>query len=148
MHDICHYIGRNLFCKDMKKYLKLALSLVTAFLLTSSAFAQTPDDLAASLRSGNDKVLADYFNENIELVLPGHDDVFSKSQAQQLIAKFFREYPPENFSLIHQRDSGNEGAGYAIGTLGTSRGNFRVVFLMKTSGGKAMIHQLRIEKQN
>ncbi|HBL76040.1 MAG: hypothetical protein A2W90_11530 [Bacteroidetes bacterium GWF2_42_66] len=131
----------------MNKHLHTLFIFIAVFFLTSSVFAQIPDDLILSLKSGNDKALAEYFNQNIELVVPGHDDVFSKSQAQQLIAKFFKEYPPENFSLIHQRDSGNEGAGYAIGSLETSKGNFRVVFLMKTSNGKAMIHQLRIEKQ-
>ncbi|MDX9883141.1 MAG: DUF4783 domain-containing protein [Prolixibacteraceae bacterium] len=131
----------------MNKHLHILLIFTATFLLTSSISAQIPDDLISSFKSGNDKVLAEYFNQNIELVVPGHDDVFSKSQAQQLIAKFFREYPPEDFSLIHQRESGNEGAGYAIGSLETSKGNFRVVFLLKTTGGKAMIHQLRIEKQ-
>ncbi len=130
----------------MNKHLHI-LFFVAVFFLTSSVFAQIPDNLILSLKTGDDKVLAEYFNQNIELVVPGHEDVFSKSQAQQLVAKFFKEYPPESFSLIHQRDSGNEGAGYAIGTLGTSKGNFRVVFLLKNTNGKAMIHQLRIEKQ-
>ena len=132
----------------MNKHLHILLTFIAVFFLTSSIFAQIPDDLISSLKSGDDKILAGYFNQNIELVLPGHDDVFSKSQAQQLVAKFFKEYPPSSFSLIHQRPSGSEGAGYAIGTLVTSNGNFRVVFLLKNANGKAMIHQLRIEKQS
>lgn len=126
---------------------KLLLSFIAIFLLNLSIFAQIPDDLILSLKSGNDKVLSDYFNQNIELVVPGHDDVFSKSQAQQLVAKFFKESSPESFSIIHQGTSGNEGARYAIGTLVTAKGNFRVYFLLKTSNNKAIIHQLRIEKQ-
>lgn len=126
---------------------KLLLSFIAIFLLSLSTFAQIPDDLILSLKSGNDKVLSDYFNQNIELVVPGHDDVFSKSQAQQLVAKFFKESSPESFSIIHQGTSGNEGARYAIGTLVTAKGNFRVYFLLKTSNNKAIIHQLRIEKQ-
>lgn len=126
---------------------KLLTSFIAIFFLSLSVFAQIPDDLILSLKSGNDKILSEYFNQNIELVVPGHDDVFSKSQAQQLVAKFFKESVPESFSIIHQGSSGNEGARYAIGTLVTAKGNFRVYFLLKTSNNKAIIHQLRIEKQ-
>ena len=126
---------------------KLLTSFIVVFFLSLSVFAQIPDDLILSLKSGNDKILSEYFNQNIELVVPGHDDVFSKSQAQQLVAKFFKESVPESFSIIHQGSSGNEGARYAIGTLVTAKGNFRVYFLLKTSNNKAIIHQLRIEKQ-
>jgi len=122
----------------------MALALV---LSASGIFAQIPDDLILALKSGNDKTLSGYFNQNIELVVPGHDDVFSKSQAQQLVAQFFKENQTKSFTIIHQGASGNEGASYAIGTLGTVNGNFRVYFLLKTSNGKAYIHQLRIEKQ-
>ena len=130
-----------------KHFYKKPIILIALFLLTISVFAQIPDDLVMGLKTGNDKVLAGYFNQNIELVVPGHDDVFSKSQAQQLVAKFFKETTPENFSILHQGTSGNDGARYAIGTLATEKGNYRVYFLLKTSNNKAYIHQLRIEKQ-
>lgn len=134
---------------NMKRIiLKLLLSFSLFFLLATSVFAQIPDDLILGLKSGNDKTLSAYFNQNIELVVPGHDDVFSKSQAQQLIAKFFKENNPQNFTIIHQGSSGNEGARYAIGTLKTNKGAFRVYFLLKTNHKKAVIHQLRIEKQS
>lgn len=130
-----------------KRLFKLIISFVAVFLLATSVFAQIPDDLILSLKSGNDKLLSEYFNQDIELVVPGHDDVFSKAQAQQLVAKFFKENTPDSFTIIHQGTSGNEGARYAIGTLVTSKGNFRVYFLLKMTNNKAIIHQLRIEKQ-
>jgi len=126
---------------------KLIISFAAVLLMVSPALAQIPDDLVLSFKFGNDKTLSGYFNQNIELVVPGHDDVFSKSQAQQLVARFFKENMPESFSIIHQGSSGNEGARYAIGTLVTAKGNFRVYFLLKTTNNKAVIHQLRIEKQ-
>jgi hypothetical protein len=132
----------------MNKHIyKRLVTFIVFFFLTFSVFAQIPDDLILCLKSGNDKILAGYFNQNIELVVPGHDDVFSKSQAQQLVAKFFKETNPVSFSILHQGTSGNDGARYAIGKLGTAKGNYRVYFLLKTSNNKAYIHQLRIEKQ-
>jgi hypothetical protein len=107
--------------------------------------AQIPDEIIQCLKSGNAKVLSGYFNQNVELMIPDSDNVFSRAQAQLVISDFFSNYPPSNFSIIHQ--GGKEGAHYVIGNLITSKGAFRVYFLLKKSEGKDYIHQLRIEKQ-
>jgi hypothetical protein len=79
------------------------------------------------------------------MVVLENDNVYSKAQAQQIVSKFFSSNPPENFTIIHQ--GGKEGAQYVIGNLITSKGTFRVYFLLKKSSGKDYIHQLRIEEQ-
>lgn len=131
----------------MMKKLKLTLiSLLLSFLaMTGVALAQIPDEIVTSIQSGNDVSLAAYFNENVELVVLNNDDVYSKSQAQQIVAEFFKSNKPKQFSIIHQ--GGKEGARYAIGTLTTNTGNFRVYFLLKNKNNNSYIHQLRIEKQ-
>jgi len=106
---------------------------------------QVSDDIILSLKSGNAKILSDYFNQNVELVLPESDNVYSKAQAQQIVGDFFNSYSPVSFTVIHK--GGKDGAKYVIGKLGTKEGNFRVYFLLKQSQGKDYIHQLRIEKQ-
>jgi hypothetical protein len=113
--------------------------------LTVPAKAQIPDEIIFSLKSGNAKVLSGYFNQNVELMIPGSDNVFSKAQAQLIANDFFSNNPPNNFTVIHQ--GGKEGAHYVIGNLITPKGIFRVYFLLKKSEGKDYIHQLRIEKQ-
>jgi hypothetical protein len=115
------------------------------FALVSVAFAQIPDEIVTSIQSGNDATLANFFNENVELVVQTHDDVYSKSQAQQIVAEFFKSNKPKQFSIVHQ--GGKEGARYAIGSLTTSTGTFRVYFLLKNKNNNSYIHQLRIEKQ-
>lgn len=107
--------------------------------------AQIPDGIILSLKSGNSRTLSEFFNQNVELVVPDSDNVYSKAQAQLIVSNFFSSYPPQNFSVIHQ--GGKEGAQYVIGNLGTKKGSFRVYFLLKKSDGKDYIHQLRIEKQ-
>ncbi len=130
----------------MKRYsLKLISLIGWFFILTSVAFAQIPDGIVISIQSGNDAALAEFFNENVELVVQTHDDVYSKSQAQQIIAEFFKSNKPKKFSIIHQ--GGKEDAQYAIGSLTTNTGTFRVYFLMKNKNNSSLIHQLRIEKQ-
>ncbi len=115
------------------------------FLFTFAAKAQIPDEIILSLKSGNAKALSEYFNQNVELVVPESDNVYSKAQAQLIVTNFFGSHSPQSFSIIHQ--GGKEGAQYVIGNLGTQKGTFRVYFLLKKSDGKDFIHQLRIEKQ-
>jgi hypothetical protein len=124
---------------------KLVLLLFGLFATVSQSFSQIPDEIVLSIQSGNDVMLASYFNQNVELVVQSHDDVFSKSQAQQIVAEFFKANKPKQFSIIHQ--GGKDGARYAIGSLVTNTGNFRVYFLLKNKDNNSYIHQLRIEKQ-
>lgn len=121
------------------------VALCAAMLLFMPAKAQIPDEILLSLKSGNAKTLSGYFNQNVELVIPDSDNVFSRAQAQLIVSDFFSNYPPSNFLVIHQ--GGKEGAFYVIGNLVTSKGSFRVYFLLKKNEGKDYIHQLRIEKQ-
>ncbi len=121
----------------------LIFAMALTFAFTSPA--QIPDEVVLSLKSGNAKVLAGYFNQNIELVILDDDNVYSKAQAEQIVGNFFSRYQPERFSVLHQR--GKEGAQYVIGTLVTKQGSFRVYFLLKNTDDKVIIHQLRIEKQ-
>lgn len=130
----------------MKNFKLKFISLVFGlFALTSVSFAQIPDEIVTSIQNGNDVSLAAFFNENVELVVENHDDVYSKSQAQQIVAEFFKTNRPKQFSIIHQ--GGKEDACYAIGSLTTTTGTFRVYFLLKSKNNNSFIHQLRIEKQ-
>jgi Domain of unknown function (DUF4783) len=108
------------------------------------ASAQIPDEIIQSLKTGNEKTLSEYFNQNIELVVLDEDNVCSKAQAQQIVGNFFSNNTPEGFSIIHQ--GGKEGAQFVIGNLITNKGSFRIYFLLKKNEGKEYIHQLRIEK--
>lgn len=129
-------------------YKKVLLPVLIMFLgvfTLNQAFAQIPDEVILSLKSGNSKVLASYFNQNVELVILENDNIYSKAQAEQIVGNFFSKFPPDKFTVLHQR--GKEGAQYVIGTLGCKQESFRVYFLMKKTGGKDIIHQLRIEKQ-
>jgi hypothetical protein len=130
----------------MKKFkLKLISLFFIFFALVMVSFAQIPDGIVASIQTGNDASLAEFFNENVELVVETRDDVYSKSQSQQIVAEFFKSNKPKLFSIIHQ--GGKDGARYAIGSLTTNTGTFRVYFLLKNKNKNSYIHQLRIEKQ-
>jgi hypothetical protein len=130
----------------MEKFKLRFVSLVFVFMaFVGVSFAQVPDDIVVSFQTGNDATLAAFFNDNVELVVGTHDDVYSKSQAQQIVAEFFKSNKPRQFSIIHQ--GGKDDARYAIGSLTTASGTYRVYFLLKNKNNNSYIHQLRIEKQ-
>jgi hypothetical protein len=130
---------------SIKKWVFCIFLFASLMISTLALTAQIPEEIILSLKTGNVKILSEYFNQNVELVVTESDNVYSKAQAQQIVGNFFSNYTPVNFIIIHQ--GGKEGAKHAIGNLSTKNGVFRVYFLLKTSKGKDYIHQLRIEKQ-
>jgi hypothetical protein len=125
--------------------LKKILVFTCFIFIVSQLHAQIPEGIIQGFKKGDAGALAGFFNQNIEMVVLEHDDVYSKAQAQQIVSNFFANSKVSDFSIIH--DGGKEGARYAVGTLKTATGNFRVYFLLKKSDEKTLIHKLRIEKQ-
>jgi hypothetical protein len=125
-----------------KTVLLVGLLLIFGF----SAEAQIPDEIVSGIRSGNSAKLSKYFNQNVELLVLDFECSCSKSQAQQVVNDFFAKYPPSKFTIIHQGGKGD--SNYAIGSLETPNGKFRVYFLIKTINQVSFIHQLRIEVQS
>ncbi|HXK82003.1 MAG TPA: DUF4783 domain-containing protein [Bacteroidales bacterium] len=120
----------------------IAVLVVSSNLIALPVF-DIPDNIFAAMKLGNAEELSKHFNTSIELVILDQEDVYSKQQAEQILRNFFLKYKVQNFRLLHQ--GGKEDAQYAIGTLETDKGSFRVYFLVKQKNDKAFIHQLRIE---
>lgn len=128
----------------MKKFLFVLITL--SFIAVSSVAQSLPYSVLRATQEGDAVGLAESFNSNIELILPTKNGVFSKSQAEYVMADFFKEYPSASFTVIHQGK--RESASFTIGKYTSANGVFRFTFLSKSSGGAALIHQLRIEKEN
>jgi hypothetical protein len=134
----------------MKTFVKIyfillfqAFFVVPAFPMPSGAI---PEGIILAFKAGNAEELAKYFNTNIELVILENEDVYSKTQAEQILRNFFTNHHPASFKIIFE--GGKETSRYAIGSLSTSSGNFRVYFLIKNQDGTPLIHQLRIEEED
>ncbi len=104
-----------------------------------------PEGISVSIKAGNSREFSRFFNTTIELILPNTEEVYSKTQAELIIKDFFAKNTPTEFIILHQ--GGKETSRYAIGTLTTTTGIFRLYFLLKFQNGEALIHQLRIEKE-
>jgi hypothetical protein len=103
---------------------------------------QTPKDVKTALASGNAMQLSKYFCKNIELVIFDNENVYSKTQAEQIIMDFFRKNSPADFLIISE---GNiDGFKYTIGNLITSRGRFKIYLVYMPDSGQQSINTLNI----
>ena len=133
--------------KQIKFTLVLIFSVSCIINTFSGSFNNNiPEEIKMAFKAGNSKVLAKYFNSNIELVVLDNEDVYSKAQAEQIVKNFFIKYPPNDFIILHQ--GGKEESKYAIGSLTTDKKSFRIYFLIKIKNDLSYIHQLRIEEEN
>ena len=128
----------------MKTNIRIFLIIYCLAAFSSIASAAVPDAIILAFKAGNSKELGKYLNASLELTILENGDVYSKTQAEILLKDFFQKHTPNNFIILHE--GGKEGSRYAIGTLSTNKGDFRVTFLIKSQDGNSVIHQLRIEK--
>ncbi len=112
------------------------------------AYSDVPEGIVIAIKSGNAKELAKYFNSTIELVIADKEGIYSKPQAEQVLKDFFIKNPltKDSFRLLHE--VGKEASRYAIGNLYTTKGVYRISFLIKTVNNVPLIDQLRIEVED
>ncbi|HBS85226.1 MAG: hypothetical protein A2W91_04675 [Bacteroidetes bacterium GWF2_38_335] len=123
------------------------VALLMAMLVTISSFGNPnalPDEIILALKTGNSKTLAKYFDANIELKILEDEDIYSKTQAELILKDFFIKNKPVDFKILHD---GGEGVKYAIGTITTSKGSYRVTVMYKVSDGQPLVKTLRIEEE-
>lgn len=127
----------------MKKIFISIGSVLLLLLLSSNLFCQIPNQIENGLKTGNAKMIASYFNDNVELVILDKENVCSKEQGEMILSDFFGKNRPTDFKLTHQ---GGTDSVYGIGKMQTANANFRIYFMLKSFANKPLLVQLRIEK--
>jgi hypothetical protein len=127
----------------MKKILFAFIPVLFMLLLTNNSFGQIPGQIITGLKSGDAKMVASFFNNNVELVILDKENVCSKDQGEMILSDFFSKNKPSDFKLTHQ---GGSDSVYGIGKMQTAGTNFRIYFMLKSFENKPLIVQLRIEK--
>lgn len=103
------------------------------------------DEIKKYFETGNAKALSGYFNQNVEMAIPGNKNIYSKAQAQQILSKFFSENKPESFNILTSTPESD--AQNIISLFQTKNSLFRVYILFKRTDGKDYIHLLKIENR-
>jgi antitoxin component YwqK of YwqJK toxin-antitoxin module len=124
----------------MKKLLLSAIIITASSSFTYISFTEVIN----AIKSGNAAEVAKYFDNTVEITLPGKSSSFSKRQAELVLRDFFSQNPIKNFQVIHQSEKA--GSQYCIGNLTTATGVFRTTIYIKQSGNKELIQELRFEK--
>jgi hypothetical protein len=104
------------------------------------------ESIAAAIKIGNSGELAKYFNNTVEIQIPGNEGTFSKNQAEMIIKEFFSKNPPSGYTT-NQQGSSNGGSQFMIGTYKSGKLVFHVYILIKPAGGKMLIQQLHFENE-
>lgn len=137
--------GLNIVVFSKTITMKLLSLLILVFIgVTTNAQNTVLDKAEAALKTGNHKALAELFAKSIDLTVKSENDVFSQSQAEQVLKKFFSNNKVSSYKTLHNGES-RQGIKYAVGELETSSGKYRVTIHIKEINGETVIHQLRIE---
>jgi hypothetical protein len=124
------------------KYFLLLNSFFCVISIVGAQSSEEPSYIISALNEGNSVQLSSNLNANVELVIDNKNDVFSKQQASEIIADFFRKNHVNSFQFLHKGNK--DSASFIIGILKTTSGNFRVYVVTR----KNEIQQLRIEPSN
>ena len=123
-----------------------AVFLLLGPLVSLQDQSKIPAGISIAFKAGNSAELSKYMNSTIELLLLDKEDFYKKNVAEAILRDFFRNYPTRDFTIRHQ--GAKNDAHYAIGSLRTDKGDFRVYFLLKKVENELLIHQIRIESDN
>jgi len=142
--------GEGKRCKltlmKIKLLVPVLLFLLGSINLTAQEQAVIPGGISMAIKAGNASELTKYMNSTVELLLLDKEDFYKKNVAETILSDFFVTHKTKEFTIRHQ--GARNDAQYAIGTLTTENGTFRVYFLLKNSEGKQLIHQIRIESED
>ncbi|MBD3636680.1 MAG: DUF4783 domain-containing protein [Crocinitomicaceae bacterium] len=97
--------------------------------------------MVSAFKTGNAEKIARYFSDNVDLSIDEKEDLYSKSQAEQILKNFFKAHKPSDFKIIHKGKSGQ--SEYFIGEL-TSDKVYKVTLNSKSVGGVNRITSLTI----
>ena len=115
-------------------------------LVLPQVLSQTvPADLVSALGRGDANSMSAWFHQSLEMSILEEEYETSKNQATRILESFFKDHKPTAFSVSFEGTK--EQSKYAIGTLNTSDGNFRVNLFFLDKDGKRLIYYLSIEKE-
>ena len=127
----------------MHTLVSIALALV--FSVAATATAQL-DAVVDALSRGSAPAVSAHFDETVELVLPGVEDILPRAEAESALAQFFAANPPRAFERVHGGSSKGVAGSYVIGSLACASGTYRVYIYSDGAAGGA-VQELRIEEE-
>jgi hypothetical protein len=111
----------------------------------ATSFTVQKDEIVSALKTGNVEKMSSYFDQMIDITLPGKSNSYSKGQAEMVLKDFFNLNRVRNFEVQHS--GSNPSSNFIIGKLTTSNGDFRTTVYMRQRGDKLMIQGIEFESK-
>jgi len=123
----------------------LSVFLLLTLPLFISAQETVSEQIQKGLKLNNANLIASFFNTQVEMSVLDKEDIFSATQAKNILNNFLSHHKVNSVSLLHS--GGKPNAKYYISNIITSTGKYRVFYLLKGGEKNYNIYQFRIEKQ-
>jgi hypothetical protein len=141
----CGGYKHNRYLDKVKK--RILTILLTGSLVLPQVLGQiVPASLSEAISKGDANSMSAWFHQSLEMTILEKDYETSKSQATRVLESFFKSHVPTGFKVSFEGTK--EQSKYAIGTLTTSNGNFRVNMFFISKEGERLIYYLSIEKES
>jgi hypothetical protein len=137
---IIHIFGTILAIRlSMKNVFFILMMMVGNYLFSQVEAVKV---IKTNFKNGDAKELAKSFNNSLNVRVLNEDAVYSKSQAESVMANFMKQYPVSDFQVIHQGESKEGGLHYAVCKYISGSQSFRVYILLKQNIGSYLIDTL------
>jgi hypothetical protein len=125
----------------MKKFLLITIASLG---LISFKDQTDTDNIIKALKAGSVQQLSVYFDNYIDITLPGKEEIknMGKNQSTITLGTFFQENGITGFDLASQREAG--ATMYMAGRLQTKSKQLNITILLKNKDGKHSITSIRI----
>ncbi|MBB3967806.1 DUF4783 domain-containing protein [Mucilaginibacter phyllosphaerae] len=120
--------------------------LALLFMLPLAVKADAIEKIAEYLKKGSSTELSQLFANSVDVSIANESSVYSKTQAQMILDKFFKENKPHGVKLLH-RVSSNPSYNFAVYILTTDKGKFRIACTLKEVNKVMEIIELRVETE-
>jgi Domain of unknown function (DUF4783) len=125
--------------------MKNSFVMLIIFMFLTSFSPVQKDEIVSALKSGSAEKMSTYFDQMIDVTVPGKSNSYSKGQAEMVLKDFFSMNRVKGFDLQHS--GSNPSSNFIIGKLSTSNGEFRTTVYMRLRGDKLMIQGIEFESK-
>ncbi len=120
----------------------------SCMLMTERVYSQADPsaDIIQIFKKGASGDLGKYFNEMVDLNIPGFKDSYSKTQAARIIKDFFTSRPLGEV-LVNKEGNSTDGSKFIMGSLSAGGKKFSFYFMLRKSKEEYRIFQLHIQSE-
>ena len=122
---------------------RIILLSALAFSMVAFVSVNGLNEVISGIKSGNSAQVAKYFDNTVEISLPGNSNSYSKTQAEVVLRDFFINNAVKSFTVIHSGE--NRGSEFCIGNLVTGSGTYRTTIQMKQKGDAQVLQELKFD---